>query len=137
MQTDTIDTDDVLDLDVVNADIATGARAYRQLLNHKANGWIHWEATIRGLRGLRSLAFAEAHTTDMHSQAYQDAIGRLLMLRKRVVYTWIDNQTRSDCYKLMDGLEKISAWHTTLSITDKLKWKHPSSIAKYWSQEAA
>jgi hypothetical protein len=125
------DPDDPIDYEAVDAQITDGARAFRQLLDHAANDWTHWEITIRGLRALRTLAFAKGSTNDMHSQAYRDAMRALLQQQRSAVYNQIDKQTRSDCYKLMDCLEQISIWYSTLPASNKLRWKHPSSIAKH------
>jgi hypothetical protein len=128
---DDADPDDPLDMTNVNAEIADGIKAYRELLDHAADDWTHWEITIRGLRALRTLAFTKSGSNNMHSQAYRDAMNDLLQTRKYAIYDQIDRQTRSDCYKLMDALDEIGEWYAGLSSTNKLNWKHPSSIAKH------
>jgi hypothetical protein len=83
------------------------------------------------LRGLRDLARAQAHTADIQSYAYRQAMSHLLQLRKYSVYDQIDKPTRSACYKLMDAVDEISVWHAALPTADKLRWKHPQSIVKH------
>jgi hypothetical protein len=122
---------DALDRAAIDRDIAQGAKAFGELRKNVATDWTHWSATILGLRGLRSLAFAEAGTNRMTSQAYRDAMSGLLQLRKYAIYDEIDKPTRSDCYRLMDRLEDIDTWYAGLPIADKLRWKHPTTIAKH------
>jgi hypothetical protein len=120
-----------LDRAAIDRDILAGARAFQELLRNANLDWTHWSATILGLRGLRSLAFAKAGTNSMASQAYREAISALLQLRKYSVYDQIDKQTRSDCYRLMDRLEEVDAWYANLPTADRLRWRHPSTIAKH------
>jgi hypothetical protein len=131
-------TDDAPELDraAIERDISNGARAFQELLKNAALDWAHWSATILGLRGLRSLAFVKAGTSNMQSQAYRDAMRSLLTMRKYSVYDQIDRQTRSDCYRLMDRLEDIDAWYAAkVSTADKLRWRHPGAIAKHCPRE--
>ena len=135
---DQIHTDDdpsdvaVLDRVAIDRDIAAGAKAFQELLRNASLDWTHWSATILGLRGLRSLAFEKAGTSKMTSQAYRNAMSSLLMLRKYSIYDQIDKQTRSDCYKLMDRLDEIDQWYAAqVSTADKLRWRHPTTIAKH------
>jgi hypothetical protein len=128
-------TDQVLDKAAIERDIAAGAKAFQELLRNASLAWTHWSATILGLRGLRALAFAKAGTTNMRSQAYRDAMGALLVLRKYSVYDQIDKQSRSDCYRLMDRLEDVDVWYSKLATDEKLKWKHPTTIAKHVPKE--
>jgi hypothetical protein len=134
--TDNIDpttdhTETTIDKETLEAEIIAGARAYGQLLNHSADDWTRWGAVILGLRGLRDLAFAKAHTTDMASYKYRQEFGYLLKLKKYSIYDQIDKPTRSDCYKLMDSLDEINIWYAGLPAADKLRWKHPQSIRKH------
>ena len=136
MPTDEDDTDNQpLDRVAIDRDIAAGAKAFGELLHRASVDWTHWSATILGLRGLRTLAFDRAGTTNMQSQAYRDAIGGLLTLRKHSIYNQLDKPTRSDCYRLMDRLEEVDVWYAGLDRTDKLKWKHPTTIAKHCPKE--
>jgi hypothetical protein len=125
-----MDDNDGLDRAAIDRDIAAGAKAFGELLRNAALDWTHWSATILGLRGLRSLAFAKANN-NMKSQAYRDAMSALLTLRKYSIYDQIDKQTRSDCYRLMDRLEDIDLWYANLPTQDKLRWRHPTTIAKH------
>lgn len=125
------ETDAVFDKAALEAAIAAGARAFTKLLNHAADDWTSWEATIIGLRGLRDLARANAHTSDIQSHAYRQEMSRMLQLRKYSVFDQMDRPTRSACYKLMDALEEISVWYAALLPADKLRWKHPQSIVKH------
>jgi hypothetical protein len=59
----------------------------------------------------------------------------LLGLSKYSIYDQIEKQTRSDCYRLMDRLEDVDLWYSKLSTDDKLRWKHPSTIAKHVPRE--
>jgi hypothetical protein len=124
-------TELVIDYKALDADAIKGARAYTQLLNRAGKSWQLWEATIVGLRALRDLAFAKAHTSDISSWHYRQELSALLELKKYGVYGNIDKQTRSSCYKLMDRLPEISAWYATLPTADKLKWTHPDTIVKH------
>jgi hypothetical protein len=126
-----MDDIDTLDRAAIDRDIAAGAKAFTELLRNAALDWTHWSATILGLRGLRSLAFAKAGNSNMKSQAYRDAMSSLLQLRKYSIYDQIDKQTRSDCYRLMDRLEDIDLWYANLPTQDKLRWRHPTTIAKH------
>jgi hypothetical protein len=130
-ETDTDIDDSPMDMKAVEADIANGARAYTKLLNHSADDWTSWSITIVGLRGLRNLAFANAQTTNVLSQAYRDAMSGLLGQRKYSVYDNITKQTRSACYKLADSVEEVSAWYASLAPADQLRWKHPEAIVKH------
>jgi hypothetical protein len=121
----------VLDRAAIDRDIANGAKAFRELLSNAALDWTRWSATILGLRGLRALAFAKAGSNNMRSQAFRDAIGSLLRMHKYSIYDRIDRQARSDCYRLMDRLEEVDAWYAHLSVDEKMRWKHPSTIVKH------
>jgi hypothetical protein len=123
--------DPVLDRASIDRDIALGAKAYSKLVDKADLDFTHWSAVILGFRGLRSLAFEKAKTSNMNSQDYRNAMTALLELRKYSIYGQIDKQTRSDCYKLMDHLDEIAAWHAHLPTHDKLRWKHPTTIAKH------
>jgi hypothetical protein len=125
------DADAVIDKATLETEIVAGARAFSKLLNHAADDWTSWSITIIGLRGLRDLARAQAHTSDIQSYAYRQAMSHLLQLRKYSVYDQIDKPTRSACYKLMDSIDQLSVWHATLAPADKLRWKHPQSIVKH------
>jgi hypothetical protein len=124
-------TEAVFDKVTLEADIIAGAREYSKLLHHAAHDWASWEIIIIGLRALRDLAFAKAHTSDIHSYAYRQEMSALLQLKKYSVYDQIDKPTRSACYKLMDSLEELSVWYAAQSPADKLRWKHPQSIMKH------
>ena len=88
------------------------------------------------MRGLRSLAYAKAGTTSMQAQAFRDAMSGLLTLRKYSVYDRMAKQTRSDCYRIMDRLEDVHRWYRTeLDIDEKMRWKHPGTIAKHCPPE--
>jgi hypothetical protein len=131
----TVDTDDdVLDLEAVNADIAAGGKALSQLFDHAKDDFTRWAIAIRGLRGLRDLAFAKAHTRNIMSHHYRQELGALLQLRKHSIYDRIDKQTRSSCYKLMDRIDEIADWYASLAPTDQMRWKHPDSIVKHCPQ---
>ena len=119
--------EDVLDMTAINADIAAGARAYGELLKNVTEDWGRWTIIVRGLRALRDLAFAKAHTRDIKSWHYRQELSALLERRPYSVYSHIDKQTRSTCYKLMDRLDEICDWHKTLPANDQLRWKHPTS----------
>lgn len=123
--------EDVLDMTAINADIAAGARAYGELLKNVTEDWGRWTIIVRGLRALRDLAFAKAHTRDIKSWHYRQELSALLERRPYSVYSHIDKQTRSTCYKLMDRLDEICDWHKTLPANDQLRWKHPDFIAKH------
>jgi hypothetical protein len=120
-----------LDKESVEAEITAGARAFTKLLHHASDDWTSWTIVITGLRALRDLAFANAHTTDMVSYDYRQEMGRLLRLKKYSVYDQMDKPTRSACYKLMDSLDEITAWYMSLPVENKLQWKHPKTILKY------
>jgi hypothetical protein len=128
---ETYDADAVIDKAALEADIVAGARAFSKLLNHAADDWTSWSITIIGLRGLRDLARAQAHTADIQSYAYRQAMSHLLQLRKYSVYDQIDKPTRSACYKLMDSIDELMVWYATLPPAEKLRWKHPQSIVKH------
>jgi hypothetical protein len=127
------DTDEFPEIDrkAVEVDILAGARAYARLLNHRTDDWTSWSITIIGFRGLRDIARAEAHTMDIHSYAYRQAMSRLLQLRKYAVYDQIKKETRSFCYKLMDAIEDINVWYAGLEPDEQMQWKHPQSIVKH------
>ena len=127
---DRSDEEQLLDLGAVNAEIAAGARAYGELLDNADEDWNRWAITIRGLRGLRDIAFAKAHTRNVRSWHYREELGALLELRKFSIYDRIDKQTRSACYKLMDRVEEICDWYKALPANDQLRWQHPKSIAR-------
>jgi hypothetical protein len=120
-----------LDRAAIDHDIAEGAKAYQALLKNADLDWNYWFKTILGLRGLRALACARAGTANMQSQSYRDAMSYLLTLRKYSIYDQIQKQTRSDCYRLMNRLEDIDTWYSALPVDDKLRWKHPTTIAKH------
>jgi hypothetical protein len=121
----------VLDRESIDHDIVAGAKAYKQLVKNAEEDWTRWSAIILGLRGLRSLAFEKAGTNNMQSQSYRNAMKGLLTLRKYMIYDQIDKQVRSVCYSLMDNLEQIDSWYSSLSKDEQLRWKHPASIVKH------
>jgi hypothetical protein len=129
------DENSPLDRDSIEREIAAGAKAFKALLDNASKDWTHWSATILGLRGLRSLAFEKAGTASMQAQAFRDAMSSLLTLRKYSIYDQIDKQTRSDCYRIMDHLEEVDLWYGSLSRDDKMRWKHPGTIAKHCPKE--
>jgi len=129
--TATTDADTVLDMESVDADIAAGAKAFKNLMERRTDDWTDWSIIIRGLRALRNLCFAESQTSNIKAWAYRQAMGGKLQMRKYAIYDQIDKQTRSDCYKLMDAVEDISTWYAGLPAADQLRWKHPTTIAKH------
>jgi hypothetical protein len=137
--TETLDgfDDEQFDLDAVNADIAAGAKALSHLLTYAAHDWNRWSITIRGLRALRDLALAKAHTRDIKSWHYRQQLGALLRLRKHSIYDRIDKQTRSSCYKLMDHLDEIDHWYIALPASDQIRWKQPSTVPSTCSPESS
>jgi hypothetical protein len=124
------DPEQAIDMESVESEIAAGAKAYGKLLRHAADDWNSWSIVIVGMRGLRNLAFAKSQTSDIASWHYRKALGDMLKLKKYSIYDQIGKQTRSVCYKLMDSVDEINVWYAGLSGEDKLKWKHPESIAK-------
>ena len=129
------DDNQPLDWAEIDHDIAAGAKAFGELLRNAGRDWTHWSATILGLRGLRTRAFAKAGTTNMQSQVYRDAMSALLVLRKHAIYDQMKKQDRSDCYRLMDRLEDVDVWYSGLANDDKLRWKHPGAVAKHCPKE--
>jgi hypothetical protein len=124
-------TETMLDVKQIEADITLGARAYQRLLNHAADDWNSWAAVILGLRGLRDLAFAKVGTSDTKSWHYRQALAGLMQLKKYSIYDQIGKQTRSTCYKLMDHIDELNIWYAGLPADDKMRWKHPDSVAKH------
>jgi hypothetical protein len=123
--------EDILDMDAINADIAAGVRAFQKLLTHASDDWTSWSITIKGFRALRDLTFARTGTSNIQSDAYRKELGAMLSLKKYSAYSHITKQVRSACYKLMDAIEEVDIWHAALPTEDKLRWKHPESIAKH------
>jgi hypothetical protein len=121
----------VIDMETAEAEIAAGARTLTELIQHSGDDWDRWRITINGLRWLRDIARARAHTFNIRSQAYRDEMSKLLRLRKYSKYDLLPNTTRSACYKLMDSLDEISTWYAGLESSDKMKWKHPETIIKH------
>jgi hypothetical protein len=124
-------TEAVIDKAALDRDAIAGANAYKKLLQHAGDDWAHWVLVIIGLRALRDLAFAKAHTSNIMSHAYRQEMSALLMLKKYSVYDALDKPTRSCCYKLMDSIDEINVWYATTPGNEKLKWKHPQSIMKH------
>jgi hypothetical protein len=131
MSIDDDQTEAVIDKAALETQILAGAKAFGELLHRVGDDWMRWQITIVGLRGLRDLARARAHTMDIQSYAYRQEMSALLQLRKYSVYDQIDKPTRSACYQIMDSLDEISAWYYALPSSEKLQWKHPRSIAKH------
>src|SRR5262245_55097548 len=101
----TYDSEQAIDREALEADIAAGATAFSKLLTPAADDWTRWSITIIiGLRGLRELAFAQAGVSDIKSWHYRDQLAGLLRQKKYSVYDQIGKQTRSTCYKLMDAI---------------------------------
>jgi hypothetical protein len=98
-----------LDMASIDAEIVAGARAFNKLLTHATDDWTSWSITIIGLRALRSLAFAEAHTSDVKSYAYRQKIGELLEKKKYSALAQIDKQTRSTAtnFDVVSHLESV------------------------------
>jgi hypothetical protein len=132
--TNDIDDAPELDRESMEADITAGARAFSKLLHQASDDWTSWSITIVGFRALRNLAFAQSHSSDIHSYAYRQAMSNNLRLRKYSVYDQIDKPTRSACYKIMDTIDQISVWYAALPAADQLRWKHPQSIMKHAPQ---
>jgi hypothetical protein len=120
-----------LDRESIEADIRAGAKALNELVHHAQDDWNRWDAVIQGWRGLRSLAFEKAQTSNVMSQAYRDAMGDLLRLKKYAVYDQIDRPTRSVMSRMCDQIEEITLWVAALPAEDKLRWKHPQAVAKH------
>jgi hypothetical protein len=99
------DDEDLLDMTAINADIAAGARAYGELLNNVREDWGRWTIIICGLRALRDLARAKAHTRDIKSWHYRQELAALLQRRPYSVYDHIDKQTRSldQCHRCCES----------------------------------
>jgi hypothetical protein len=133
--TDTTDDDDdqiVLDMKAAEADADAGAKAYQSLIDTKTEDFTRWTITIKGLRALCTIAYAEAQTTNKRSQAFRNAMGALLQKRRWAALAHIDRQTRSTCYRLMDRIEDVARWYATeVSSEDQMRWKHPDAIAKH------
>ena len=126
---------EAINLEETRADIAAGAKALRDLHNHVADDWNRWSAAIRGLRGLRNLCWHDIGTTDMRTQAYRDAMGAQLTHKKNAAYAEIPKDTRSYMYQLCDHIEEVDEWYASLPMDERLRWKHPQSIAKHCPPE--
>jgi hypothetical protein len=107
-----------------------------ELAQHRGDDWTHWDLVIKGWRALRAIACNKAGTNNMASQAYRDAMGELLTLKKYAAYNSLDKQTRSNMYKLCDNIEEVTAWYFSdkVSDADRSRWKHPDTIAKHCPQ---
>jgi hypothetical protein len=107
-----------------------------ELAQHRGDDWTHWDLVIKGWRALRAIACNKAGTNNMASQAYRDAMGELLTLKKYAAYNSLDKQTRSTMYRLCDNIEEITAWYFSdkVSDADRMRWKHPDTIAKHCPQ---
>jgi hypothetical protein len=126
-----VDVDAMIDKEACEHDAKVGAQALQNLRKTAHDDFTSWAAAIRGLRGLRELAFAKTGTRDIKSFHYRQEIGALLGQARYAVYSDIDRPTRSSCYKLMDRIDDIAVWYAGLSSNDQLRWKHPDTIAKH------
>jgi hypothetical protein len=130
-----VDEDAVIDRSVCERDAKVGALALQNLRKAARDDFTSWAAAIRGLRGLRELAFAKTGARDIKSWHYRQELGALLSQGRWAVYSDIDAPTRSSCYKLMDRIDDIAVWYAGLSSNDQLRWKHPDTIAKHCPPE--
>jgi hypothetical protein len=119
------------DLKELDREALRGAKAYGELRRQAGHDWNRWEATIIGLAALRDMAFAKTGNRNKRSQAYRSAMSDLLQRPKYHVYAEMRNEDRSACYKLMDHIEEISAWHAGLDPAQKLAWTHPLTMIKH------
>ena len=123
------EAESAFDRAAAEADALKGVRAYSHLLNHSGEDWVVWADVVRGLRGLRDIAFADAHTSDIHSYAYRQQMGFLLKQPRFAMLSEVKKTNRSAAYRMMDHLDEISAWYQALPGADKLDWKTPQTIA--------
>jgi hypothetical protein len=121
----------VLDKASIERDITRGAKAARDLRDKAGKTWQNWSAVIVGLRGFHALACERAGTNNMQAQNYRDAMSGLLESKRGVEYSWIDKQTRSDCYRLMECISEVDVWYAGLDTNQKSRWNHPTTIVKH------
>ena len=115
-------------------EISEGAKAVASLRKQAGQTWRSWSLVIRGLRGLRELAFSKTPSRDMKSYDYRMQMSRLLSKREYGVYEEIDKPTRSVIYKMMDHVDEIDDWYFGLDFHDQQRWTHPQTVAKHCPQ---
>jgi hypothetical protein len=107
---------------------AEGSAAYDQMANDRRR---HPDDILKkvgpALLVARDGAMKIAGTTNVHAQAYRDAIPGAL---KRLKLDHIPRSERSYCLKIMDNLADIEAWLAERPNPDRLN--HPKTIWKAW-----
>lgn len=121
----------LVDKKALGAEAELGNKMLGELIKHVGDDWDRWDGMIRGLRALVLLAQLEADTSDMKAQAYRDAMGRLLSLKKYANYASLTKQLRSDCYKLMGKIDEITLWYHAQPGDFKMRIKHPQGVIRY------
>jgi hypothetical protein len=94
----------------------------------KDKNWTWWRTVGEALITLRHEAMDEAMTNRIEGGAYNRAFGRKLR-EERLEFDGGDRKRLFDC---MDNLPAIEAWRATLSLTERRKLNHPSTVWRKW-----
>jgi hypothetical protein len=94
----------------------------------KDKNWTWWRTVGEALITLRHEAMDEALTNTPEGGAYNRAFGRKLR-EERLEF---DKGDRSRLFDVMDHLPAIEAWRATLSLTERRKLNHPSTVWRKW-----
>ena len=107
--------------------IRRGQEAWKR---HKGDAdWLDWlaigDAHIIG----REDAMRDAKTNQPVGSAYNIAFGKWL---KRTGFDDLDKSDRNRLFEVMEHRAEIEAWRATLTMTERLRLKHPSSVLRKW-----
>jgi hypothetical protein len=88
------DAEAMIDKEACEHDAKVGAQALQKLRTTADDDFASWAAAIRGLRGLRELAFAKTGTRDIKSWHYRQHLGALLSQARWAVYSYTSTSLR-------------------------------------------
>jgi regulator of replication initiation timing len=95
----------------------------------KDKSWTDWIAVGEGMMIGRQQAMHEAGTNQPKGRGFNVVFGKWLKDHK---FDDMDESDRAKLFKIMESRAEVEAWRETLTLTDKMRLNHPSSVYRKW-----
>jgi hypothetical protein len=91
--------------------------------------WTDWLVIGEWLLGARNAALHETGANAPQGRAYAGAFGRRLDQR---TFAKMDQGDRARLFKCMENRDAIEEWRATLTLGQRIKLNHPSTVLRQW-----
>ena len=121
----------MLEINDYESAIKRGQEAWARI--SRDTSWEEWQLVGVALEIGRQEAMNAAHVRKPIGGAYNAAMSAWLT---KTGFDKIDKGDRSRLFKVMTNIDAITTWRQTLTLTERLKLNHPSSVLRKWKPKA-